>query len=85
MPQPTTAQHTWAITGQEEEPTLTDEGQPSSLHHVRFKTNTGHESHVTIPDEQFSARNVAQAVATKAAEIVKVHALNSTNAPSVTE
>lgn len=85
MPQPPAQPHTWAVVHQEEEPTIDQDGQPTSLHHVRFKTNTGHESTVTIPDEQFNARNVAKAVAAKAAEIVKVHALNSTNAPAETE
>lgn len=85
MPQPTAPGHTWAITGQEEEPTLTDDGQPSTIHHVHFKTNTGHASTVSIPDEQFSAKAVANAVTRKAAEIVKVHGMNSTNAPAAAE
>lgn len=85
MPQPTAPGHTWAVTGQEEEPTLTDEGQPSTVHHVHFQTNTGHRSHVSIPDETFSARTVAQAIAAKAQEMNMVHGLNSTNAPSAPE
>lgn len=75
-------QHTWAITAQEEEPTIDADGQPTTLHHVSFLTNTGHHSTVTIPDNEFTAKGVARRVAAKAAEIVKVHNLNSTNAAS---
>lgn len=84
MPQPTATGHTWAVTGQQEEPTLDDNAQPTSLHHVTFKTNTGHTSTVTIPDRAFTASNVAKAVAAKASEINRVHALTSTNQPSET-
>lgn len=82
MPQPPATQHTWAVTGQEEEPTIDEDGQATSVHHVSFKTNTGHESSVSIPNAQFNATNVAKAIAAKAAQIVAVHGMNSTNAPS---
>lgn len=82
MPQPTGAPHTWAITGQQEEPTIDEDGQATSVHHVSFRTNTGHESSVAIPNEQFNAVNVARAVAAKAAHINTVHSMNSTNAPT---
>lgn len=82
MAQAAVQPHTWAITGQEEEPTLDDDGRPTTLHHVSFLTNTGHESRVTIPDEQFNAVTVGQRVAAKAAEINAVHGLNSTNMAS---
>ena len=85
MPQPTTTGHTWAVTGQEEEPTLDDNARPTSLHHVTFKTNTGHTSTVSIPDAQFTAANVAKAITTKANEINRVHVLTSTNVPTETE
>lgn len=82
MPQPPTAPHTWAVTGQEEEPTIDEDGQATSVHHVHFKTNTGHESTVSIPNAQFNAANVARAITAKAAQIVAVHGMNSTNAPT---
>lgn len=84
MPQPSSQQqvHTWAVTGHEEEPSIDEDGQPTVLHHVSFLTNTGHESSVTLPDKQFSARNVAEQIHFKAGEINKVHNMNSTNAPS---
>jgi hypothetical protein len=85
MPQPTTTGHAWAVTHQEEEPTIDDNGQPTSLHHVTFKTNTGHESTVTIPDTAFNAHTVAQAITAKASEINRVHGLTSTNAPTEPE
>lgn len=82
MATPQQQPHTWAITGQEEEPTIDSDGQPTTLHHVGFLTNTGHKSTVTIPDEEFTAANVAAKVAEKAEEIVKVHHMNSSNAAS---
>ena len=80
VPQQTTG-HTWAVTKQEEEPIIGDNGRPTTLHHVHFLTNTGHESHITLPDSHFSPANVAKAIALKAAHIVNVHTLNSSNAP----
>lgn len=77
-----TQPHTWAVTGQEEEPTIDSNGDVTTLHHISFKTNTGHESTVTVPDADFTAANVANAITAKAAQIVAVHSLNSTNAPS---
>lgn len=85
MPQPASQPHAWAVVGQEEEPTIDQDGQPTSVHHVRFRTNTGHESTVSIPNERFNARNVARAISAKAAEIAKVHTLNSTNQPTDAE
>lgn len=85
MPQPAVTGHTWAVTHQEEEPTLDDNGQPTSLHHVTFKTNTGHESTVTIPDAAFSAKTVARAIQAKAEQINHVHRLTSANVPTETE
>lgn len=82
MPQPSAQPHTWAVTGQEEEPTIGDDGQPTSLHHVHFQTNTGHTSTVTIPDERFTAANVARAVTAKAKQIVAVHGMTSANVPA---
>jgi hypothetical protein len=85
MPQPTAPGHTWAVTHQEEEPTLDDNGRPTSLHHITFKTNTGHESKVVIPDNAFNARAVAQAITAKANQINRVHMLTSTNQPTEPE
>lgn len=85
MSQPAAQPHTWAVTGQEEEPTVNSDMEPSTIHHVTFKTNTGHQSSVAIPDEQFTAANVAKAIVAKAREINTVHTLTSTNAPSATE
>ena len=82
MPQPSAQPHTWAVTGQQEEPTIDEDGQPTTVHHVSFQTNTGHKSTVAIPDEQFTAANVAKAVAAKAKQIVTVHGLTSANAPT---
>lgn len=82
MPQPPATQHTWAVTGQQEEPTIGEDGEATSVHHVHFKTNTGHESTVSIPNERFNAVNVAKAITAKAAQIVAVHGMNSTNAPT---
>lgn len=83
MPQPSNMQtgHTWGVTAQEEEPTINDQGKPSSLHTVHFQTNTGHKSSITLPTEHFNAKNVAKAINAKAHEIVTVHAMTSTNAP----
>lgn len=78
-------QHTWAITSQQEEPVIDDDGRPTSVHHVEFKTNTGHTSRVTIPDHQFNAVSVARAVKAKAKEIVSVHHMTSANAPETAE
>lgn len=82
MPQPSAQSHTWAVTGQEEEPTIDEDGQPTSLHHVHFQTNTGHKSTVTVPNEQFTAANVARAITAKAKQIVAVHGMTSANAPA---
>lgn len=82
MPQPAAAPHAWAVTGQQEEPTIDEDGQATSVHHVSFKTNTGHESSVSIPNAHFNAANVAKAITAKAAQIVAVHGMNSTNAPA---
>lgn len=76
-PQP----HRWAVTGQEEEPALNDDGTPTTLHTVHFKTNAGHQSHVMVRDEEYTAANVARMIASKADRLLEVHALNSTNAP----
>lgn len=83
MPQPPNVQsgHTWGVTAQEEEPTINDQGKPSSLHTVHFQTNTGHKSSVTLPAEKFNAKNVAKAIHAKAHEITTVHTMNSSNAP----
>lgn len=83
MPQPThTGQpHIWAVTDQEEEPSYDENGNSTTLHHIHFKTNTGHISHVTLPDSHFSAANVAAAINHKAAEMVRVHQMNSDNQP----
>ena len=85
MPQPAATGHTWAVTGQTEEPTLDDNARPTSLHHVTFKTNTGHESTVTLPDNQFTAANVAKAITAKANQINRVHVLTSAQVPTETE
>lgn len=84
MSTPQSQPHTWAITGQQEEPTIDEEGRPTSVHHVEFKTNTGHTSRVTIPDAQFNAVTVARAVKAKAKQIVDVHHMTSENAPEET-
>ena len=76
-----TAPHTWAVTNQEEEPGYDENGRPVTFHHVHFRTNTGHESHVTLPDTHFSAANVAAEINAKAAEMVRVHHMNSSNQP----
>lgn len=83
MPQPERppSPHTWAVTRQEEEPSINDNGLPTTLHHVHFKTNVGHESHVTLPDEHFSAENVAAQIHHKVTELLKVHHMNSSNMP----
>lgn len=83
MPQPptSTTPATWAVTGQEEEPTIDENGQASTTHHVAFKTNTGHESTVSLPDSQFSAANVAEQINYKAGQITQVHTMTSANAP----
>lgn len=83
MPQPATATtgHKWAITHQEEEATIDEKGNPSTIHTVHFKTNTGHESSITLPDSHFTPTNVAQQVEHKANHIIAVHQMNSTNAP----
>lgn len=83
MPQPPAGPppHTWAVTGHEEEPAHDDNGKPTTLHHVHFKTNTGHESSITLPDSHFSAGNVAAQINHKAGEIVKVAGMNSSNQP----
>lgn len=73
--------HKWAVTGQEEEPAINDDGTATTLHTVHFQTNTGHKSHVMVRDEEYSAANVARAVEDKAARIIEVHHLNSGNAP----
>lgn len=87
MPQPTPAphQHAWAVTGQQEEPYIDENGRPTTIHHVSFKTNTGHESTVSLPDSHFTAANVAQQIQYKAGEIAKVHSMNATNAPAPEE
>lgn len=77
--------HTWAVSHQEEEATIDDNGRPTTMHHIHFITNVGHKSTVVIPDEQFTAANVAKAVAAKASELLKVHNLNSSNAPQNAE
>lgn len=74
--------HKWAVTGQTEEATLDAEGNPTTLHHVTFMTDTGHESSVTIPDVHYSAENVAAAIHHKATEIRKVHSLHSDITPT---
>lgn len=83
MPQPSQPPppHTWAVTHQEEEPDIDDNGKPTTIHHVHFRTNTGHESTITLPDSHFNAVNVAQQINHKAGEIVKVHTMTSENAP----
>lgn len=78
---PTHAAHTWAVTGHQEEPSFDDNGKPTTLHHVSFKTNTGHESSITLPDSHFTARNVAEQIHHKAQEIIRVYQMNSTNTP----
>jgi hypothetical protein len=85
MPQPPNnpTPHKWAVTGQEEEPTIDEKGFPTTLHHVQFKTNTGHDSHVTLSGHEFTPANVAKAIEEKANHIISVHMLNSTNAPRV--
>lgn len=77
-----TTQHKWAVTGQEEHPTLDENGKPTTEHHVKFKTASGHESHVTMPDHSYSAQNVAAAIEHKATEIEKVHSLTSESRPT---
>lgn len=83
MPQPAQPQnpHTWAVTGEEEEPIIGEDGRPTTLHHVQFKTNVGHTSTITLPDSHYTAANVAEQIHYKAGEMLKVHNMNSTNAP----
>jgi hypothetical protein len=73
--------NTWAITDQHEEPDYDENGKPTTMHHIHFKTNTGHESHVTLPDSQFTPAHVAKAVEEKANRIVTVARMHSGNAP----
>jgi len=75
--------HSWAITDQREEPDYDENGKPTTMHHVYFKTNTGHESHVTLPDSHFNPAHVARAVEEKANRIITVARMHSGNAPTL--
>lgn len=81
QPATPTLPHTWAVTGQSEEPTLDENGQPTTMHTVNFKTNTGHESSISLPDSHFTAANVAAQINYKAGQITQVHTMNSSNVP----
>lgn len=73
--------HKWAVTGQEEHPTMDKDGRPTTDHHVQFVTKSGHKSSITLPDDSFTAENVHDAIDYKANEIEKVHALNASVKP----
>lgn len=73
--------HKWAVTGQEEEDAINDNGTATTLHTVHFKTNTGHQSHVMVTDEHFTPANIAAMIEEKAAKIAAIHGMNSSNAP----
>lgn len=73
--------HTWAVTAQEEEPTIDENGRATTTHHVHFKTNTGIASHVSLDDKDFKPGKVAKAIHDKAHHLNTVHSMNSANAP----
>lgn len=83
MAEPTTTQqrHAWAVTHEQEEPVIDANGQPTTLHHVHFQTNTGRKSSVAVPDTEYTAQNVATKIHAKAQHINTVAGMNSTNAP----
>ena len=67
----------WRVTHQEEEPTIDDNGRSTTVHHVHFRTEHGHDSTVSLPDHVFTAHNVARAIHAKAQEMGAVHTLTS--------
>lgn len=67
----------WKVFHQEEEPTLDAEGRQTTIHHIHFRTEHGHESSVSLPDHLFTAHNVAREIHAKAREIGQVHELTS--------
>jgi hypothetical protein len=72
----------WTVIRQEEHPTLTPEGQPTTEHHTTFRTEHGHESTIVTPDHEYSAENVARAIHHKARELSKVKHLTSESEPA---
>lgn len=77
-----TMQHKWAITGQEEHPTIGDDGRPTTEHVTKFKTMHGHESSVTTADKNYSAENVHAQVEHKARELNKVREMHPDHKPT---
>lgn len=71
----------WAIIGQEEHPTIGENGLPTTEHHTTFRTEHGHESTVVTPDIHYSAENVAAQINHKARELAKVKHMTSEQPP----
>lgn len=81
MPQPA-GQPRFKVTRQHHEKTYSSDGQQGSQWHVHFESQpSGTESHITLPDEFYTAANVHNEIAAKSQEIEAVHALDGTPPP----
>lgn len=72
-----TEQHPEAfrVTGQQHMEEPDEHGRMRGHFRVHFETPSGVQSHITIPEELYTAPNVAAEIADRAGEIEKVQAL----------
>lgn len=58
-----------------------ENGEMHDVWHIHFRTKSGTEAHVKLPDTHYTAENAAAMIAHKATEIERVHALGTGYTP----
>lgn len=68
------------VTAQQQIREPDEHGHMKTKWRVHFRTTSGTDAHVTVPDSDYTARNVGAQIMAKATEIEKVHALGQPTA-----